>query len=108
MYNEIEIIFKKYSKYSGNIIVLSPEDALSFLTKAQDKNYVLLGLDGFFLNKEGIRPSQDNSVTYNTNTTSNKDAFEKAKEFIKKRKNIRDLHFEVVIASPKWLASQNS
>ncbi len=78
----------------GGWFIYSKTDAIEFVSACEQQSIVILGIDGFFLGKDTVQPSLEDSVDYSSSNTSVENIYELAIDFIKKRDN--KLFFQIV------------
>ena len=82
---------------SGKWFVMSKENSIKFVEACKKESIAILGIDGFYLRKEGIQPSMANSIDFSSSDyKGSKDFYKEAIIFLKARDE--NLYFEIVCA----------
>ena len=98
--NKVEILFKDKGINIGTdlhpIYVYTKKNALQFIEECRKESINILGIDGFYIGKDYIRPSMENSIDYSTESSQklNLDVHLESVKFLNAQSN--ELFFEIV------------
>jgi hypothetical protein len=95
----IEQEFAAKGVIRGGELLLKPRDALDMVRRCHEEGIEVLGLDGFKLTEQTIRPVMEASI--DLSFPRNGDTWRRAESFLATRLD-SDLYFEVVMATGRY------
>lgn len=93
---ETEKLIAAVKSIDNKIMLLSKEDAISFVKACKTNNIALLGIDAFFVRNKAIQPSLENSIDFSSRdyVQKSESVYTDALLFLQDRSD--ELLFEVV------------
>ena len=85
--------------YAGNLLILSPDDALDLVRCAEHEHIPILGVDGFFLSPNSVVSPLEHLADYSRRGQAGHGYWREAEAFITARRKLR-LAFEVTLGDP--------
>lgn len=93
---EITEQYRPYSLRNYGVIVLPAGKAIEMINEARENGVLILGIDGFFLKGNTIRPSLEHSIDYSTRGYFSQGDWAAAVDFVRLKSPL-GLDFEVVL-----------